>query len=66
MQLGKRLKTLRENRELSQESVADELKVSQPAYSKWESGQTDISYLTLNKIAEFYGISLSELLEGIA
>lgn len=65
MTLGKRLKTLRENRELSQENLADELKVSQSAYSKWESGQTDISYQTLCKIAEFYGTTMSELLEGI-
>lgn len=65
MTLGKRLKTLRENRELSQENLADELKVSQSAYSKWESGQTDISYQTLCKIAEFYGTKVSELLEGI-
>ena len=65
MLLGKRLKTLRENRELSQENLADELKVSQPAYSKWESDQTDISYQTLCKIAKFYEITVSELLDGI-
>jgi transcriptional regulator with XRE-family HTH domain len=65
MPFGKRLKKLREDRALSQENVADELGVSQPAYSKWESSQTDISYETLNKIAEFYGITLSELFEGI-
>lgn len=65
MNIGKRLKTLRESRELSQENLADELKISQSAYSKWESGLTDIAYLALRKIAEFYGITLSELFEGI-
>ena len=65
MLLGKRLKTLRENKDLSQENLADELKVSQSAYSKWESDQTDISYQTLCKIAKFYVITVSKLLEDI-
>ena len=63
--LGKRLRTLRESKDLSQEILADELKVSQPAYSKWESGQTDIAFSILRKIATYYNITLSELLEGI-
>jgi transcriptional regulator with XRE-family HTH domain len=65
MTLEKRLKTLRENQNFSQEYVADELGIRQPAYSKWESGQTDVSYQMLIKIAEFYKITLSELMEGI-
>ena len=65
MPLGKRLKNLRESKDLSQENLADELNISQPAYSKWESGQTDISYSILRKIAEYYNITLSELFEGI-
>ena len=65
MPLEKRLKNLRESKDLSQENLADELNISQPAYSKWESGQTDISYSILRKIAEYYNITLSELFEGI-
>ena len=65
MHIGKRLKMLRENRELSQENLANELDVSQSAYSKWESEKSDISFLNLNRIAEFYKITLSELFDGI-
>lgn len=65
MPFGKRLRKLRESKELSQEILADELGISQSAYSKWESGNTDISYSDLRKIAELYGITLSELFEGV-
>jgi transcriptional regulator with XRE-family HTH domain len=65
MPLGKRLKTLREDKNFSQEYLADELNISQPAYSKWEKGQTDIPYSGLCKIAEIYKISISELTEGL-
>ena len=63
--LGKRLRTLRESKDLSQETLADEFKISQPAYSKWESGQTDIAFSILRKLAEYYNITLSELFEGV-
>lgn len=65
MPLGRRLRILREGKELSQENVADEFNVTQSAYSRWESGHTDILYLMLWKIADFYDMTITQLLEGI-
>ena len=38
MDLGSRIRTLRTERQLSQEAVADRLHVSRQAVAKWENG----------------------------
>ena len=66
MELGTRLKELREAHQLSQEAVALELGVSRQAVTKWESGQSNPSTANMMALCRLYGVSLDELaaLEG--
>lgn len=64
MELGSRLRELREARGISQEVLAQELYVSRQTISNWETGKTypDIENILL--LAEFYGASLDDLVKG--
>lgn len=59
---GNNIKTLRKNRNLTQEQMAEFLGVSSQAISKWETNISypDISLLPI--IANFFGVSTDELL----
>lgn len=63
--LAQRLKTLRMERNLTQEFVAESLNVSRQAVSKWENGSSDPSTANLFALAKLYGISVEELLRGV-
>jgi transcriptional regulator with XRE-family HTH domain len=60
--LGVRLKNLRRLRGLSLQAVADACDVSPSFLSLLERGQTDIALGRFSRLADFYGITLSELL----
>lgn len=60
--LGKRIRLLRHQKGWSQEDVAKKLNFSIPAYSKMETGITDINFSRIEQIASLYDISVSELL----
>ncbi|TAH14759.1 MAG: XRE family transcriptional regulator, partial [Runella slithyformis] len=47
-----KIRKLRELQDLTQESVAAQLGMSQTNYGKIERGETDITYSNLKKIAE--------------
>ena len=57
-----RLRDLREDRDLSQREVAKYLEMSQTGYSKYETGENDIPTGVLQKLADFYGVSVDYLL----
>jgi len=57
-----RLRDLREDRDLNQQTLADLLNVSQTTYSRYESGALDIPSFSLIKLAKFYGTSIDYLL----
>lgn len=57
-----RLRDLREDRDLTQQDLADLLKVSQVTYSRYESGALDIPSTSLIKLARFYKTSVDYLL----
>jgi transcriptional regulator with XRE-family HTH domain len=57
-----RLRDLREDRDLTQQDLADLLKVSQTTYSRYESGALDIPSTSLIKLARFYKTSVDYLL----
>jgi transcriptional regulator with XRE-family HTH domain len=52
MQIGQKIKKLRELKNFTQEYMADQMDMTQPSYSKIESGETDVSYSKLEKIAK--------------
>ena len=60
--LAKRIKKMREDRELSQEDLAIRLGVPRPSISHLESGQRDISSIELAKLANIFEISVDDLL----
>ena len=57
----KRLKDLREDRDLNQQVLADLLHVSQTTYSRYENGTLDIPSISLIKLANFYETSIDYL-----
>ncbi|WP_017473339.1 helix-turn-helix domain-containing protein [Amphibacillus jilinensis] len=60
--LKDRLVSLRKEKGLSQYEVADRLGFSRGKLANYEQGTRQPDYDTLNKIAEFYGVSADYLL----
>ena len=58
----KRIKDLREDKDLSQKEIAKILNMSQTGYSKYEVGTNDIPKKILIKLAQFYNTSVDYLL----
>ena len=58
----RRLRDIREDRDLNQQTVAAVLHVSQATYSRYESGALDIPSAALIALAQFYGTSTDYLL----
>ena len=58
----KRIRDLREDRELNQTKIAKMLGMSQTGYSKYETGENDIPTVILIKLAQFYGTSVDYIL----
>ena len=61
--IAERIRQLRRNKDYSQQFMADELGISQNAYSKLESGKTPIHLDRLYEVAALLEISIAELLE---
>lgn len=58
----KRLIELRKEKGLNQTEIAKELHISQQTYSQWESDKRNPSQKTLEKLANFFNVSVSYLL----
>lgn len=61
IQIGEKLKELRKAENLTQQQLADELKISRVNYTRYENGSVRPDYETLIKIADFYDISLDDI-----
>jgi len=59
-----RLYTLRKERGLSQEDLANEVGVSRQAVQKWESGAAQPSLDKLTALARYFGVTLDWLVNG--
>ena len=64
VKVGIFLKQLRKEKELTQEQLAEKLRVSNRTISRWETGSNmpDISMLV--EIADFYAVSIPEIICG--
>lgn len=60
-ELASKIRFLREWQKLSQEYMAQRLGISQPAYSKLESGKTLVKLTCLHTIAEILQCSAADL-----
>ncbi len=59
---GKRLKTLRKERKMTQEELADKLGLHNSYIGLLERGERIPSLLTLDKIAKYFGVKPADLI----
>ena len=59
----RRIRELREDNDLTQTYMAKLLNVNQRTYSRYETGEHEISLASLSKIADFYTVSTDYLLD---
>lgn len=64
MEFSEKLQTLRKQKALTQEELAQVLFVSRTAISKWESGRGTPSIDSLKAISKFFSVSIDDLLSG--
>ncbi|MBQ8198562.1 MAG: helix-turn-helix transcriptional regulator [Lachnospiraceae bacterium] len=64
MEFQEKLQELRKSKGLTQEELAKELYVSRTAVSKWESGRGYPSIDSLKQIADYFSVTIDELLSG--
>ena len=63
MKIGEKLRTLRKEKKLTQEQLAEYLNISSQAVSKWETGLSSPDIDMLPRLAVFYGVTVDELLD---
>jgi len=56
------LRQLRTEKNLSQKDVADAIGVDRTTYTKYETGKSQPDFVTIQKLAEFYSVSVDYLL----
>ncbi len=62
--IGAFIKELRKEKNMTQEDLADALFVSGKTVSRWETGSTLPDLITLQSIAEYFGVDIRELIDG--
>ena len=63
MDIGAKIKSLRKEKRVTQEALAEYLHISSQAVSKWETGASSPDIDMLPKLAIFFGTSLDHLLD---
>lgn len=58
-----RLKDMREDRDLTQQELADYLRISQNTYSQYENGKRQLPIELLIRLAEYFYTSTDYILE---
>lgn len=61
-EFGENLKRVREEKGITQQTLADHLYVTRQAVSRWEGGSRYPDIMTAKKMSQFLGVSLDELL----
>lgn len=61
MEIGKKIKQLRQYKGVTQEVLADTLNVSYQAVSKWENGSTSPDIGLLPAISAYFGVTIDDL-----
>ena len=64
MKIGKFLKELRKEKELTQEQLAEKFGVSSRSVSRWENGNTMPELGILVELAEYYEVDIKEIIDG--
>ena len=63
MKVYKRIRDMREDKDLTQTQLAKEVNVSQRTYSYYENGERTIPPEVLIALAKFYNVSVDYILE---
>lgn len=61
MSLGQNIKKIREDKNLTQQQIAELIHMHRSNYSKIESGQREISVDALNKVARYFGMTIDQI-----
>ncbi|MBO4911278.1 MAG: helix-turn-helix transcriptional regulator [Butyrivibrio sp.] len=64
VEFGEQLRKAREDKGMTQQTLADKLFVTRPTVSRWERGERYPDLLTTKKITEILDVSLDNLLSG--
>lgn len=59
--LGARIKQFRDAHKINQETMAEYLGTTRQRYARMESGQIEMSFQTIKKIADFLGVKVPEI-----
>lgn len=62
METSEILKELREDKGLTQQNLADLLKIGRTMYRRYETGETDIPIRHLRTLCSFYGVTSDYIL----
>lgn len=62
--IGRFLKELRKEKELTQEQLAEQFHVSDRTVSRWETGSNMPDLSVLVELAEFYQVDMKEIIDG--
>lgn len=62
MNMKLRIRDMREDKDLTQREVSDYLLCDQSLYSKYERGERPLPLELMDKLADFYGVSVDYLL----
>ncbi|MCD9024663.1 helix-turn-helix domain-containing protein [Cohnella silvisoli] len=58
----KKIRDLREDKDITQQQMAEHLNITQATYSRYESGELDIPTAVLIKLSRFHKVSVDYLL----
>ena len=58
MEYAKRLRNIREDRDLTQSDIAEVLKTSYQSYSTYEAGKRELPFSRAIELARYYNVSL--------
>lgn len=61
MSIGQNIKKIREEKGLTQQSIAELIAMHRSNYSKIESGQRELSIDALHKISKYFGMSIDQI-----
>lgn len=61
MELGMRIRALREEKKYTQEEIAQQLGLSRQKLARIETGKNDITYVFLQKFAAIIGCSVNDI-----
>ena len=62
LSIGKRIETLRKNKGITQQQLANDFHVRREVVTKWETGLQDLKTDNIVKLADYFGVTCDYLL----